>query len=232
MFRELSEGVTTGEEALDLVATIEADHGLVTRVDENRMVLGTAYQNPAIMTARAALLMLSICPEMERLGRRPAFGHPSWQDLIDDLLGRFEHAYRRIERLGAGPDNKLMPLISSHQRSLIQLRLHLALVAPGHSLPATLRFAPCLELDVLDDDAVEALSSWLAETGDNGRRRGDANVIGSATKPGFIRSVDACRTARGVRDGYRQWRQRWFELDRYANEEGRRARVDHALNLG
>jgi hypothetical protein len=33
----------------------------------------------------------------------------------------------------------------------------------------------------------------------------------------------------GVRSGYRAWRRQWFELDRYAAEDGRRALVDEAL---
>ena len=68
----------------------------------------------------------------------------------------------------------------------------------------------------------------LAERID-GRRRGDANVIGSATMPAFIRSVESCRAAVGVHSGYREWRWRWWGLDRYPDEEGRRARVEKAF---
>jgi hypothetical protein len=54
-------------------------------------------------------------------------------------------------------------------------------------------------------------------------------VIGSATMPSFIRSVEASRAAVGVSDGYRQWRLRWPNLDRYAGNPGRAAVVDEVL---
>lgn len=228
MFRELSDGVAIGERALDVAARIERESAFVHRVDEHRLALVTSFQNPGIMTARAVLLMLSMCPEMEALGRRPG-DHETWAGLRADLLERFDRAYRYIELPVLNADGDPRPLLQAHARSIVQLRLHLALLAPGHRLPSTLTFDPCLEFDRLDDRAVEALSAWLAETVD-GRPRGDANVIGSATKPSFVSSVEACRAAFGTTSGYREWRLRWFELDRYANEPGRRGRVERVLN--
>jgi hypothetical protein len=230
MFRDLSTGVATGEEALDLVATIEHDHGLAGRVDEHRMVLPTAYQNPAIMTARAALLMLSLCPEMERLGRSPLWGNTSWPRMHADLLRRFREAYRRVERPAYGFDGQPMKVTMAHARSLVQLRLHATIVAPGLMLRSKMLVdpLPCLDGDRLGDAEIEQTSRWLAGSED-GKQRGDANVIGSATMPSFIRSVEECRRLRGVIKGYREWREQWFALDRHAAEEGRPERVRTAL---
>lgn len=232
MFQELSQGVSIGGQALDVAAEIEREHGFATQVDERRLALPTAFRNPGIMTARAALLMLAMCCEMENLRRRPVFGHETWEQMRKALLDRFEHAYRAIEKPIYDEHGKPVPLSADHQRSLVQIRLNLALLAPGYSLPSTLLtdlvFDRCLERDPLDAGAVEELSGWLAEEVD-GRRRGDANVIGSATKPSFIRSVEACRASFYVHEGYRQWRQQWPKLDRYAEETGRQERVRRVL---
>jgi hypothetical protein len=228
MFRELSDAVAIGERAIEVAARIEAAAAFVHRVDEHRLALVTSYQNPGIMTARAALLMLSMCPEMEALGRRPG-NHETWAGLRAELLERVERAYRHIELPVRTAEGDPLPLQREHARSIVQLRLLLALLAPGHTFPARLVFDPCLELDRLDDGAVQALSGWLADRGATGGRRGDANVIGSATKPSFISSVEACRATFGAASGYRQWRRRWYELDRYADEPGRRERVERVL---
>jgi hypothetical protein len=75
------------------------------------------------------------------------------------------------------------------------------------------------------------MSDWLAGSVD-GKQRGDANVIGSATKPGFIRSVETCRAAAGAAaDGYVRWRRDWPMLDRYESEPGRAQRVEQALSI-
>jgi hypothetical protein len=234
MFRELVDGVTYGEEALAVIAAIERQHKLVHVVDEHRLAQVTSFQNPAIMTARAILLLLSISAEMERLGRPPVFDRSSWAESREELLRRFVEAYRFIERPVQQADGTDRPLNVSHARSLIQLRLHLALLVPGFELKSGLKpemsFAPCLDRPQLDDTAVEELSRWLAEKV-KGVRRGDANVIGSATEPSFIESVEACRRHYGATSGYRQWRARWFELDRYADETSRRDLVTRVLEL-
>jgi hypothetical protein len=231
MFPELLQGVTIGEQALEMAATIEKEHGLVQQVDEHRLALVTSFQNPGIMTARAALLMLGMCAEMESLGRRPLPGDDSWKQSRLSLIKRFESAYRYIETDIPGDKGIRLPLHPAHARSVVQLRLNLALLVPGHPLPARLVFDPCVEVDPLDDSAIEALSAWLAESVD-GKQRGDANVIGSATKPGFIRSVLACRTAAGATaDGYLRWREKWPLLDRYVTEPGRAERVEQALQV-
>jgi hypothetical protein len=231
MFPQLQQGVTIGEQALDIAERIEAENGFVAQADEKRMAMRTSYRNPGIMTARAALLMLAMCPEMEALGHRPLAGHDSWEQSRQALLERFERAYRCIEKEVRDDDRKPLPLSDAHARSLVQIRLNLALLEPGHSLPAELAFDPCLEANPLDDKAAEALSAWLAERV-NGQQRGDANVIGSATKPGFIRSVEACRAVVGAADGgYVRWRRRWPELDRYVDDPGRAEAVGWAFGM-
>ncbi|MGW0433758.1 hypothetical protein ACWDV4_14615 [Micromonospora sp. NPDC003197] len=181
------------------------------------------------MTARAILLMVSMSPEMEALGRLPGDGFESWAEARADLLKRFEDAYRYIERPADNENGEPWPLLGDHERSVVQLRLHLALLAPGYDFAAKAVFDPCVATNPLDDEAVAAMSSWLAAIGDDGRQRGDANVVGSATKPSFIRSVETVRKALGGSSGYAQWRRDWFELDRYWDEDGHRGRVDQAL---
>ena len=230
IFRELCDGAAGGEEMLDLVARIERDNGLVRKVTEERFALVTAYRNPGIMTARALLLLVPMCTEMEKSHRRPSGDHESWDDAREDFIVRFERVYHAIERSVIDAEGDPWPLIADHRRSLVQLRLNLALLAPGRSLPSQLTFDPCLEMDPLDDRAVESLSYWLAEPVD-GKKRGDANVIGSATMPSYIRAVEACRAKSGAEDGYRQWRSQWFKLDRYFGNPQRRVHVEQVLGL-
>ncbi len=228
LFRELSDAAASGEEALELVARIEHDYGLVQKVSEDRLTMVGAYRNPGIMTARALLLLVPMCTEMETLHRRPPRNYESWDDAQKDFLTRFERAYRAIERPTVNGEGNPRPLMADHRRALVQLRLNLALLAPGRSLPSQLTFDPCLDIDPLDNRAVEALSRWLAEPVD-GKRRGDANVIGSATMPSYVRAVEACRDKLGAKDGYRQWRSQWLELDRYSYDSGRFTRVEQVL---
>jgi hypothetical protein len=182
------------------------------------------------MTARALLLLVPMCTEMEKLHRRPSGDHESWDDARENFIVRFDRAYRAIERPVVDAEGDPWPLIADHRRSLVQLRLNLALLASGRSLPSQLTFDPCLEIDPLDDRAVESLSRWLAEPVD-GKKRGDANVIGSATMPSYIRAVEACRAKSGTEDVYRQWRSQWFKLDRYFGSPQRRVHVEQVLGL-
>jgi hypothetical protein len=229
MFRQLADGVETGMRALDVAAGIARRWGFTDRVTEERLALPTSHRLPAIMTARANLLMLSMCPEMEDLGRLPD-GFDNWAEARRGLVARFEECYRHIERPVLRGDGQPWPLLPENQRSMVQLRLHLALAVPGHDFPAELVFDPCVGINPLTDEAVTAMSSWLAESDAEGNRRGDANVIGSATKPSFVRSVAALRRIHGgTGEGYVEWRRAWFVLDRHANEAGRRRRVEEAL---
>ena len=231
MFRQLADGVETGTRALDVASGIAQRWGFTGRVDEKRMALPTSHRLPAIMTARASLLMLSMCPEMEELGRQPGDGFSTWVAAREGLISRFEECYRHIERPIPGKDSQPWPMRPEQERSMVQLRLHLALAVPGHDFPAALIFNPCVAVNPLTAEAVTAMSRWLAEPDEDGRRRGDANVIGSATKPSFIRSLTALRKAYGgTPGGYPEWRRGWFVLDRHADEPGRRERVERALS--
>jgi hypothetical protein len=95
---------------------------------------------------------------------------------------------------------------------------------------AGLDFDPCVTLGVLDTEAVGALSSWLGTYGKTrGQIQGDANLIGCATKPDFVASVERLRREKGVSSDYRGWRRRWPVLDRYREETGRQERVERAF---
>ncbi|MEV4498582.1 hypothetical protein AB0J84_23155 [Micromonospora arborensis] len=217
LYQQLALGVVIGEEALDRAAEIERAYGLVKRVSRHRLALRTAFRNPGIMTARAALHLLPLTYEMEALGLSPGSEYESWAEMREATVRRFVKAYEAIERPVLDEDGKAVPLVTDHRRSVAQLRLNAALVLPGLDLPSTLDFAECLEHNPLDDIAVEELSAWLAEKDLKGKIRGNANLIGSATMPAFLRGVAACRAAMGVTGGYREWRLRWTILDRYVD---------------
>ncbi|MFG1652575.1 hypothetical protein ACGFIE_21860 [Micromonospora sp. NPDC049275] len=216
LYQQLSLGVVIGEESLDRAAEIERAYGLVKRVSRHRLALRTAFRNPGIMTARAALHVLPLTYEMEALGLSPGSEYEGWAEMREATVRRFVKAYEAIERPVLDEDGKAVPLIIDHRRSVAQLRLNAALVLPGLDLPSTLGFAECLERNPLDDTAVEELSAWLAEKDAEGEIRGNANLIGSATMPAFLRGVTACQAARDA-TGYREWRLRWTILDRYVD---------------
>ncbi len=229
MFRDLSEGSATGELALAKAAEIQERAGFTQRVDELRLALPTSFRNPAIMTCRALLLMYSMSHEMARLGRTPDGGHGGgWEEFRRDIRRRFDRAFGYLRRPLQRPDGTDWPLDADHLRSMVQLCLHLALLTPGHVLEQPLRVDDTLSLHRLDDDAVAAMSAWLATIVD-GKQRGDANIIGSASKPSFIGSVEDCREDPGASADYRRWRRDWFVLDRYAGRPGRRDRIERVL---
>ena len=227
MYRALSEAIEIGGRALRAARHIKEKYGLVYKVDQYRLALVTGYRNPGIMTARAALLALALAPAMEHLRRHPT-GAPTWRQERERLVDRFTAAYREIGRPVFDQDGKLVPMVLDHQRALVQLRLTLALLLPGRSLPTREPFDPCLQRDPLDDEAVRQLSEWLAKEPSNGGPH-HGNTIGAALLPLFIQSVVALRSLTGDGDGYRAWRIEWFELGRHSAEPGRRQRVEAAL---
>ncbi|MEU7575824.1 hypothetical protein [Micromonospora sp. NPDC049240] len=229
LYRQLSLGVVIGEEALDRVAEVERAYGLAKRVDRSRLTLRTAFRNPGIMTARAALHLLPLTYEMEALGLSPGSDYEDWAEAREATIRRFVKAYQAIEKEILDEQGNPVPLITDHRRSVAQLRLNAALVLPGLDLPSALTFADFLERNPLDDEAVEALSNWLAEVDSAGKINGNTNAIGSATMPAFLRGVAACRAERGVSVGYQEWRQSWLKLDRYIADDGRAERVARAL---
>ncbi|WP_326557483.1 hypothetical protein [Micromonospora sp. NBC_01796] len=230
MFAQLVEGIEIGTRALADGRRIKATLGLVDGVTETRLTLVTGLRNPAIMTCRAILLAYSMCPQMELLGRIPPAPAETWPEYQRHLLDRFDATFPTLLLPVSKPNGEPWPLSADHSRSLVQLCLHLGLVTPRHPLHDPVRVDDELTLTVLDDDAVERMCAWLATEVD-GKQRGDANTIGTASKPDFISSVEACRRDTGAASDYRRWRSRWFELDRYAGEDGRRTRIDEILGI-
>lgn len=230
MFRRLADAADLGERALRAANTIETRWKFTHHVDEKRAALPTSYRLPAIMTARALLLMYTLSPAMEHLGLFPGGTADNWPEARESYLQRFEKVYADIERPVKRENGDDWPLLLDHERFVVQLRLHLALVAPGRELSTRLAFDPCVGLRVLDSEAVGALSAWLGTYGRTRKQiRGDANLIGCATKPDFIASVEHLRREAGAATDYRGWRDRWRVLDRYHEEEGRSERVARAF---
>ncbi len=229
MYLELSDAIEIGNRALTTAKKIKDGPGLVQQVDEYRLALVTGYRNPGIMTARAALLALALAPAMEHLGRKPA-RWPTWPGERADLIKRFTSAYEQIEAPVVDDDGHVVGMKLEHQRALVQLRLQLALLVPGHTLTATEPFDPCLESNPLDDDAVKVMSQWLSRQ-ENASSGGPnhGNIMAAATMPLFIQSVLALRSLTGRAEGYLGWLADWWELGRYATEAGRSARLQAAI---
>jgi hypothetical protein len=226
IFRELTAGVDVGERAIDTGERIKRDAGFVDQADEHRLTRHSALQNPGIMTARAASLLLALRPAMRDLGLRPAREFGSWDVWEQDMLRRFIRAYRVIEGEVSGPENRPIEMDRGFQRQLVHVRLNLALLKPGYDLPsARAADLPCLAFNPLDDAAVQVMSEWLAGPTGGGRER----ALGAATMPMFIRSLIACRGRGPADDGYQTWRITWFVLDQYSDEPGRLDRVRWAL---
>jgi hypothetical protein len=215
-FQRLYEAATVGEQALGTAAAIEAEHGFTGRADRRRLAPRTTFRNLGIATARAALHLIPLSYAMEELSLRPPAEYETWAQTREETMRRFRAGYAAIEREVTTP----MPLARDHKRSVVQLRLEAALVLPGIDLPSKLDFAGCVTIDPLDERAVSALSSWLSSVDERGRMRGDANLIGSATMPAFIRGVEISRAAYGVAGGYREWRDAWPSLDGCGQSRG------------
>ena len=229
LFRQLSEGADVGERALGIADRIFRQHGFVDRISEERMVLRSGFRNPAIMTCRALLLMYSLGPAMERLGARPP-GHDKWEDFQASLRVRFHSSLAYLRRPVTTAEGGDVPLLKDHARAIVQFCLHLALMTADETLAEPYVVDETLTLHRLDDDAAEAMARWLAEpAGPDGKLRGDANLIGSASMPHFIHSVECCRVDEGAAADYRRWRAAWPQLDRYYRkdeEPGRWARIE------
>lgn len=216
MFRQLTSGLDVGDLAIDTALMIERKHGFVDTPDELRLTRKSAKENPGIMTARAALLLLPLRHEMERMGLGPG-RFASWDDWELDVLRRFRRAYYEIEangeKIAARPE---------YERQFFHVRLDVALLKPGYDLPSTLAHVPCLALNPLDETAAREMSEWLARGGTSGRWRG----FSAATMPGFIRSVVLCRGLGEGDRGYQDWRLEWFEHQQFSEDPGRREQVE------
>jgi hypothetical protein len=227
LFLDLVNGLESGKQARALTSGIHADFGLVDEADEHRLLVHTAYRQPSIMTARAALLMLAMCPELESLGVAPT-NRTSWRTQRESLIDDFRQAYGTAATSGDGAG---LPI--EHRRSLVQLRLMFALIAPGREAGPEPGLDQLIGPGEPRDSEVDRLSLWLRGPAEQNARhdsaRYDAGVIGSATMPAFIRSIEACRSSFGAAEGYRQWRSAWPMLDRYHPEPDRPDRVAASL---
>jgi hypothetical protein len=215
MFRQLSEGAEVGQLALSIADRIHREHGFVERITEDRLILLTGFRNPAIMTCRALLLMYSLCPAMQHLGMQPPVDG-SWPDFMVSLRKRFHVGLAFLVRPVKKDDEPHIPLLKDHARAIVQFCLHLALLTASETLDPPLVVDPTLTLRRLDDDAAQAMARWLAAPSEKGDGiRGDASVVGCASMPHFIRSVEACRDDAGPTADYEKWRREWTVLDRY-----------------
>lgn len=220
MYLDLTDAIEIGNRALTTAQRIKNGPGLVQQVSERRLALVTGYRNPGVMTARAALLALALAPAMEHLQRRPA-RFPTWPAERADLIERFTAAYRMIEERIVDDAGTVVEMRRDHRRALVQLRLQLALLVPGHALPST---------GPLDDEAVTAMSQWLsAPENESTGGPNHGNIMAAITMPLFLRSVLALRSLTGDPGGYLTWLEKWSALGRYATEEGRPARLQTAI---
>ena len=196
------------------------DYEILSHKDEKHLLGPTSMQNPGIMTARAYLLLIPMCPLMESYEHLP-FEGDDWADYTRQLIDGFVWAYGRIEQPYPGIETEEVPFVKAHLRSLVQHRLFFRIICPTELLPTRLDediLGGALDLDDVDD-----MSHWLSARGD------DANVISSATMPEYIRGIEAIRAQSGYHDGYRAWRRRWPTLDRFHKEPERAALVAEVL---
>ncbi|WP_345142941.1 hypothetical protein [Dactylosporangium darangshiense] len=225
MFTDTARGLEAGERAIEIGQWIEAEYGFVDEVDEFRLTRRSALQNPGIMTARAACLQLALGHGMRRLRRLPPGRYGSWDLWERDMLQRFERAYRVVEKDARDGRGEVIPMSRTFLRQLVHLRMNIALLKPGHSLPSRRVEPECLTIDPIDGKALGEISAWMAAPTGRGNERG----IGAATMPEFIRAVLDCRGLGPDDRGYHEWRRAWFRLDSYADEPGRRAHMEAAL---
>jgi hypothetical protein len=232
VFQQLTAGADIGGQALEALARVSELYGFKDlEPDEEGLALRGWFINPGVMTARALLLLLAFTPEMQRLGYFPMGDDDSWEQSRENLKKRFISAYGFIERPVRDRHDRIVPPRDDLKLAVVQIRIGAGLLMPGLHLPSSLTFAPCLSHEVLDDTAVEALSAWLTEPvpEENKSQRSRYRGIGAAIMPAFINGVEACREAFGGAPGYRDWRARWFVLDKYAGDPGRREAAERVL---
>ena len=216
----LSIGIMSGEATLEAADLVYDTYQLAPCKDAKRLLGPTSMQNPGIMTARAYLLLMPMCPLMESYEHR-AFEGDSWDEYFEILVEGFMKAYARIEHPYPGIENEEVPFIGAHLRSLVQLRLAFRILCPNRDLQTILSeriLGSALDLDDIND-----MSAWLAARND------DANVISSATMPVYLSGIEQIRAKVGLTSGYRRWRRQWPALDRFGDEVGRAAVTAEAL---
>lgn len=203
-------GIRDGLSTISRGDHVYTNYEILSQKDEKHLLGPTSMQNPGIMTARAYLLLIPMCPLMESYEHLP-FEGDDWASYTRQLIDGFIWAYGRIEQPYPGIDNEEVPFVQAHLRSLVQHRLFFRIICPNEPLPTLLNER--VLGGSLDLDDVEDMSAWLSARGD------DANVISSATLPEYIRGIEAIRAQSGVDHGYRDWRRRWPTLDRHRQPE-------------
>jgi hypothetical protein len=235
LYRQVVKGIEVGEQALEVADRVKRRHGFVDEVTEEGLALPTSFINPGVMTARAILLLLALSPEMERLGLFPLGSDNSWDETRRNLQKRFDSAYSYIERPIEKSSGERIELRPDLQIAVVQMRTAAGLLMPGHELPSTLDFAPCLSHRVLDDAAVEDMSAWMTETitDNHGRttQRTTFRGFGGSSMPNLFAGAEACRAAFGGVPGFKAWRARWFVLDKLAGQPGRAATISQELGI-
>lgn len=230
--QQLRLGVQSGERSLGLIDTIEEGPGLVPVKTRRRLVVPGARHNPGIMTARAYLTLMPICSILEEEGitnPTPVSWERSEEVYEEGFLTAYGQIERQIERAQQDATDATAALrksLGTHLRAVAQLRLHYGLLRPNATLPTVMDEIsnPEVWCDDLHESTIRALSDWL-QRDDN-----DANIIGSATMPIYIGSVQAVRSRTGDhRPTYIDWRTEWSGLDRFRKESRRSGFVAQAL---
>ncbi|WP_345312822.1 hypothetical protein [Gordonia alkaliphila] len=213
-------GIISGERAMNRAEHILGNYDVIAEKDATHLLGPTMMQNPAIMTARAHLLVLPMCPRLESYGMPVPGREGSWSAYIENLVDGFTAAYARIESSAEMNAANNVQLIYEHFKALVQLRLAFFLLFPERALPTRLE---SLGLDQgCDLNDLDSISKWLVAHKD-----ADVNVISSATMPEYLRGIEQLRSV----PGYREWRENWLNMDRFSSEEGRRDRVLAALQI-
>lgn len=96
-FDRLASGADIGEQALAAATRVKRRHGFVDTVCEEGLTLPESLAHLGAATARALLLMLKLCPSLERLGADPPGSDKTWEDTRERLHGRFAAAYDYAE---------------------------------------------------------------------------------------------------------------------------------------
>ncbi|MCU1430308.1 MAG: hypothetical protein JWL83_4308 [Actinomycetia bacterium] len=208
-YTALLDGAHSGEEAMERIRAIR-QYG-EQPVERTRMSIVTVIwpRQPNIMAARSRLLLIPLCTILERRGFRP-LAAPTWQAEREVHVTRFRESYAAAaesfsEDVRAGFAEKSW-YSREHLTSLVQLRLHYALLALGDALPVLAEHKsvpPVLRSPTL---SVYELTRALVE-GNN-----DGNLIADARARDYINAVNECW------DGYEPWLQAHRVLLRRGDE--------------
>jgi hypothetical protein len=83
--------------------------------------------------------------------------------------------------------------------------------------------------DYTQDAILSAVDQDHVHSGSSLPLRYRSRGFEAATMPSFIRSAVAFRTLGADDRGQQEWRREWFRFEQYANEDGRKDRVEAVL---